>query len=488
MSLRIVTLCGLLWFLFISTSTGYAAPSGYDVVTLNNGDIHNGTVAQPRFTLKTDYGLVSIPYARMSSLVLGGGERPDRITTHFGDRFSGELQERELTVLRVLDPTLPVAIEDISDIQFAHRTLRPKIHKSPDIVITQSGDNFSARVVSEALMMSSQSGVKMLSPSDIQLLDVASLNDGEDYLAQITANDGAIFQGKLALPSVTVETRFGNQLDIPLTHLSRVALRVNHSGKRSLFLSTLRLNPADLIQDRMRDGSMGPQLIALGGGSFSRGDLQGDGDGDEQPPVKVQLAPFAMGIYEVTFDEYDLFCEDTGYRKPDDQDWGRGSRPVVNVSWEDAKAYIEWLSRRTEQRYRLPTDAEWEYAARAGTSSRYWWGNEPALYRANCAECGSLWDGEKSAPVGRFLPNPFGLHDTAGNVFEWVEDCWVDNFFEVSADGKPPQQVECGKRVIRGGAWSFPMKEVRSANRWRDFPSRTSDDTGFRVVRELNTN
>jgi formylglycine-generating enzyme required for sulfatase activity len=231
---------------------------------------------------------------------------------------------------------------------------------------------------------------------------------------------------------------------------------------------------------------MGPRLIALGGGAFSRGDLQGDGDGDEQPPVKVQLAPFAIGIYEVTFDEYDQFCEDTGYPKPDDQAWGRGSRPVVNVSWEDAKAYLEWLSRRTEQRYRLPTDAEWEYAARAGTSSRYWWGNEPAPYRANCAECSSLWDGEKSAPVGRFLPNPFGLHDTAGNVFEWVEDCWVDNFSELSLDGKVPDQTACGKRVIRGGAWSFPVKEVRSANRWRDFPSRSSDDTGFRVVRELD--
>jgi formylglycine-generating enzyme required for sulfatase activity len=284
---------------------------------------------------------------------------------------------------------------------------------------------------------------------------------------------------------VIVETRFGNRLEIPFTHLSRLALRVNHSGKRSRFLSVLRVNPADLIQDSMRDGSPGPQMIAVGGGSFSRGDLQGDGDDDEKPPVRIRLAPYAIGIYEVTFREYDQFCDDTGRRKPDDQQWGRGSRPVVNVSWEDARAYTEWLSRRTGQPYRLPTDAEWEYAARAGTGSRYWWGNEAEPHRANCAECNSLWDGEKSAPIGRFPANPFGLHDTAGNVFEWVEDCWVDNFAEVSEDGKPPQQEECGKRVIRGGAWSFPFKEIRSANRWRDFPSRSSDDTGFRVVREL---
>jgi formylglycine-generating enzyme required for sulfatase activity len=196
----------------------------------------------------------------------------------------------------------------------------------------------------------------------------------------------------------------------------------------------------------------------------------------------VQLQPFAIGVHEVTFDEYDRFCADTGHRKPDDQGWGRGGQPVVNVSWEDANAYAAWLSRRTEQRYRLPSDVEWEYAARAGSVSRFWWGDDPQPYRANCADCGSLWDGEQSAPVGRFPPNPFGLHDTAGNVFEWVADCWQESFVAVSAaagDGV------CGKRVIRGGAWSFPAREIRSANRWRDFPTRRSDDTGFRLVREL---
>ncbi len=486
MSLRKISLGSLLLISLIAPSAIQAVTTGYDVVTLNNGDIHNGTVAQPRFTLQTAYGLVSIPYARMARLELASEDKPDRIITHFGDRFSGKLQERELTVLRVLDPTLPVAVEDISQILFAHRTLRPKVHRSPDIVITQSGDNFSARVITEALMMNGQAGLMVTNPSDLQLLDVVSLDEGEDYRAQMTTTSGEIIQGKFALPSVKVETRFGTQLDIPFTHLSRLALRVNHSGKRTRFLSSLRVNPADLIQDSMRDGSLGPQMIALGGGSFIRGDLQGDGDGDEQPAVKIQLQPFAIGIYEVTFNEYDRFCDETRRHKPDDQGWGRGSRPVVNVSWEDAKAYVEWLSRRTEQHYRLPTDAEWEYAARAGTSSRYWWGNDPEPYRANCAECNSLWDGEKSAPVGRFPPNHLGLHDTAGNVFEWVEDCWVDNFSERSLDGKVPHQDACGKRVIRGGAWSFPIKEVRSANRWRDFPTRSSDDTGFRLVRELD--
>lgn len=463
-----------------------AATNGFDVVTLKNGDIYNGTVAQSHFTLVTRYGEVPVPYGQMVRLILGREGQPDRILTRRGDHFSGRLKERELTVLRVLDPTLPVAVEDVSGIRFVRRNIRPRIHKTPDAVITQSGDRFAARVITEALMMTGRNGLKVTNASGIHLLDVVSLNDGEDYLAQITANDGAILQGKFALEQVTVVTSFGTTLTIPFTQLSQLALRVNHSGKQPAFRFLQRLNPADLIQDRMRDGTLGPQMLALRGGAYLRGDLQGDGDGDEQPPAEVRVQPFAIAVYEATFDEYDLFCDDTGRGKPDDEGWGRGSRPVVNVSWEDANSYAEWLSQRTEQRYRLPTDAEWEYAARGGTSSRFWWGDEAQTNRANCADCGSLWESEKSAPVGRFPPNPFGLHDTAGNVFEWVADCWQDSYGPSPSSDGGGSEGGCGKRVIRGGAWSFPVKEVRSANRWRDFPTRRSDDTGFRLARELS--
>ena len=192
-----------------------------------------------------------------------------------------------------------------------------------------------------------------------------------------------------------------------------------------------------------------------------------------------------MGLYEVSFEEYDLFCAATGRTRPDDSDWGRGRRPVVNVSWKDAVAYAEWLSGRTGRRYRLPTDAEWEYAARAGSATRFWWGDELQAGRANCEGCGTPWDGEKSAPVGMFEPNSFGLHDTAGNVFEWVADCWLGSFADAPEDGSAVEKPDCVSRVIRGGAWSFPVHEIRSANRWRDFSTRRSDDTGFRLVREL---
>jgi formylglycine-generating enzyme required for sulfatase activity len=126
----------------------------------------------------------------------------------------------------------------------------------------------------------------------------------------------------------------------------------------------------------------------------------------------------------VTFEEYAKFATAVGRKLPEGEGWGTGNRPVINVSWKDAVAYAEWLSEQTGKRYRLPSEAEWEYAAGAGTETKYWWGNEVGINRANCDGCGSQWDNKQTAPVGSFDANPLGLYDTAGKVFEWVQDCW----------------------------------------------------------------
>jgi formylglycine-generating enzyme required for sulfatase activity len=476
----------LLVFFTAFFSTNLLAANGqFDVVTMSNGDTHNGTVAQERFNLKTPYGVVSVPYVRMASLRLGHGVAPDRLTTVGGDQFSGTLMDRELLMLRTLDPALSLQSDEIREIIFASRSHYP-LKGTPDLVIAENGDIFAVSVLTSDFLVMGKSGVEIINRSAINYLDVAPQPDAKPSLIQVTKNSGKVSQGRLSTQTLRVSTGFNATLEIDFSQISAVALRVNHSGRHSGYLFRQRFNPHDLIIDSMRDGQNGPAMLALRGGMTTRGDIQGGGDGDEQPPKTVILKPFAIGIHEVTFQEYDLFCEATGRSKPNDQGWGRGLRPVVNVSWEDAVAYSEWLSQRTEKRYRLPTDAEWEYAARGGTDTRFWWGNELQPSLANCEGCGSLWDGEKSAPVGRFLPNPFGLHDTAGNVFEWAADCWNDSYAEAPEDGSALVTVGCGKRVIRGGAWSFPEHEIRSANRWRDFPTRSSDDTGFRVVRELN--
>ncbi len=165
--------------------------------------------------------------------------------------------------------------------------------------------------------------------------------------------------------------------------------------------------------------------------------------------------------------------------------WGRDTRPVINVSWTDAREYAAWLSRKTGKQYRLPSEAEWEYAARAGSTTAYSWG--PAIGRgnANCNGCGSQWDDKQTAPVGRFAANRFGLHDMHGNVWEWVEDCRHETYAGAPRDGAAwTTSGDCSFRYVRGGAWLSNPRFARSANRLSLSSGNLSrgSDTGFRVA------
>jgi formylglycine-generating enzyme required for sulfatase activity len=214
-----------------------------------------------------------------------------------------------------------------------------------------------------------------------------------------------------------------------------------------------------------------------------------DGEADEAPRHAVRLvAPFAIGRYEVTFEEYAVYAAHTGAALPTDEGWGRGRRPVINVSWDDARNYARWLSAMTGKSYRLPTEAEWEYAARAGTTTRYWWGDDIGENMANCYGCGSPWDGERTAPVGSFAPNPWGLHDTLGNVWEWTADCWHPSYEGAPTIGVAWQASEggnCSQRVVRGGAWFNAPWNLRSALRFGADDVYAFAFLGFRLVQDL---
>ena len=241
------------------------------------------------------------------------------------------------------------------------------------------------------------------------------------------------------------------------------------------------------FRDRLRDGGEGPEMVVLPTGSFRMGDLSGRGDADEKPVRTVTISrPIAMGKYEVTFEDYDRFALATGAKKPDAKGWGRGNRPVINVSWHDARDYAVWLSEQTGKRYRLPSEAEWEYATRAGTTMEYSWGNTAGSGNANCDGCGSRWDNDGTAPVGSFGASDFGLHDMHGNVWEWVEDCWHGSY-----QGAPPDGTawttggDCAKRGLRGGSWVDSPPRLRAAFRLRCTPTDRYSDTGFRLVQDL---
>ena len=256
------------------------------------------------------------------------------------------------------------------------------------------------------------------------------------------------------------------------------------------------LQPGNTFSDSLRSGGRGPEMVVIPAGSFQMGCVSGLDCGDgEQPVHGVTISqPFAVSKYEITFEDFDLFA---GENLADDGGWGRGRRPVINVSWNDAKEYVAWLSSQTGQPYRLLTEAEWEYAARAGSKTKYYFGNdESQLCRFGNFVDRSLGNedapcsdgfGMQTAMVGRFESNSFGLHDMHGNASEWVEDCWNDSYTGAPSDGSAWLTGDCGRRVMRGGSWNFLPSDLRSAHRNRLFPNLgILHFYGFRVARTLD--
>ncbi|PUA30311.1 MAG: hypothetical protein B0W54_07335 [Cellvibrio sp. 79] len=222
-----------------------------------------------------------------------------------------------------------------------------------------------------------------------------------------------------------------------------------------------------------------PELVLIKAGTFLMGNPNIQGT-----QVTIER-DFYISRYEITFNEYDFFAIETNRSLPDDSGWGRGERPVINISWDDANAYINWLNKTTGKIYRLPSAAEWEYAARGNTTSSYWWGNnaEDAHDRTNCRfGCKSWWDSffdNKTQVVGAFPPNDFGLHDTAGNVAEWTIDC---------ADTPNPSanpQTACLKRAVRGGAFTSKVENIATYSQIGFTATKSRKNIGFRVLQEI---
>ena len=254
-----------------------------------------------------------------------------------------------------------------------------------------------------------------------------------------------------------------------------------------------------VIRDFLGSGGRGPEMVVIPAGRFRMGCLSNDDAcyGDEMPVHDVTIpVPFALSAHEVTFEDYDRF---THPNEADDAGWGRGARPVINVSWDEAKDYVEWLSSETGATYRLPSEAEWEYAARAGSATKYHfgsdssrlcrWGNGADLTAkeeysdwtvANCRD-GHI----RTAPTGSFEANGFGLHDMHGNVWEWVEDCWNGSYAGAPSDGVAWVSGDCAKRVLRGGSWNLNPRFLRAAYRLRSTTGIRLNDFGFRVSRTL---
>lgn len=246
--------------------------------------------------------------------------------------------------------------------------------------------------------------------------------------------------------------------------------------------------------DVFRDCAECPEMVVVPAGNFMMGSPPGEEgrDADEGPQRRVTIArPFAVGRFEVTFAEWNACVTGGGCggHKPSDGGWGRGRRPVIDVSWDDAKAYVAWLGRETGQPYRLLSEAEWEYVARAGTTTPFWPGTTISTDQANYdgnSVYGSGRKGEyreRTVEVGTLPANPWGLHEVHGNVWEWVEDCYKETYEGVPADGRAWTSSSCPGRVLRSGSWGVVPWPLRAANRDRFPPKVRNSVIGFRVAR-----
>ncbi|TVR99469.1 MAG: formylglycine-generating enzyme family protein [Wenzhouxiangellaceae bacterium] len=237
-----------------------------------------------------------------------------------------------------------------------------------------------------------------------------------------------------------------------------------------------------------------PAMVTIPAGSFVMGSPteEPQRSWNEQPQRTVTVVAFALSQTAVTFAQWDACRLDGGCsHDPDDNDWGRGDRPVINVSWEDAQDYVAWLSDKTGLEYRLPSEAEWEYAARAGTTGRFSTGDCIGPTQANfqggapATDCPGGEFRRQTLPVASFSANDWGLHDMHGNVWEWVEDCWNWNYFGAPVDGSAWLEGDCANAVLRGGSWAMGGRSIRSASRGFDQKDVRTRFRGFRVARSV---
>jgi formylglycine-generating enzyme required for sulfatase activity len=233
-----------------------------------------------------------------------------------------------------------------------------------------------------------------------------------------------------------------------------------------------------VFRDTLKDGSLGPEMVQMPAGTFQMGSNEYDG---EKPVHTVTVKSFALGKYEVTFEEYDKFCEATKREKPSDSGWGRGKRPVINVSWDDAKAYTKWLSDQTGKDYRLPSEAQWEYACRAGSTGKYSFGDD-VNQLGNYGWYGGN-SGSQTHPVGEKQANKFGLYDMHGNVWEWLEDKYHDSYSGAPSDGSAWMSGDSNYRLLRGGSWFSNDGYLRCAYRNGDDTTNRYNYRGFRFSR-----
>jgi len=482
MKKAMITISVLLVSILVMANTGAK-------IEMRNGDVIECEISMESISFITDYGELKIPVSFVREIVFPApGNRVTTLNTVFpNETFGGFLLDEYISVSLLGNP-MRLHKDAISEITAYNED--KAINQELVQVHLKTGDQFYGEMLSTGVKIQTSYGEFNISTEDIEGMEF----EGEgNILTKIRLKNSSEIRGTIKDDFIVFKLLSGSELSVS-------------PGKIRSILFLKRTESGVVEVPHSNNLKSAGNMVLVERGSFTMGDTWGGGDSDERPTHKVTFTyNFYIGKYETTFDEYDAFCEDTGKSSADDENWGRGNRPVINVSWNDAIAYCNWLSDKEKLPkaydskgnlldkngsittdpskvvgYRLPTEAEWEYAARGG---KY---NSPYKYSGSDNVGDVAWydsnSGSKSQEVGKKTPNELGIYDMSGNVWEWCSD-WYGNYS--SSPQTNPYNNSGSYRVLRGGSWRDVATITRVANRNYYSPTGTGDGLGFRIARTV---
>ena len=463
-----------------------------DILLLKNGDKLTGTVLNENFSIRTSYAHIVVESKYIAGINLeGGANNIESIITVNNNRFSGLIDDAFISFKLTSGLQLEIGREHLLKIIFRQRPQETAGMKWRQFIQLKDGDYFHGQILTKDKTIST-TYAKI--PLDFETIESITLAGDANQLTIVKMTNGDTVQGTLEMENIEIELDVGSVIEVHQDRIDRIFFKEGYVPDSISFIVT----SIEAVKGN---------LVLVEKGSFTIGDTWGDGFIDEKPTREITLTyNFYIGKYEVTFDEYDAFCEATSRSKPDDEDWGRGSRPVINVSWNDAIAYCNWLSeteglpKAYDSRgnlldkdgsittdpskvvgYRLPTEAEWEYAARGGNKSKGY--KYSGSDNANDVAWYDSYSGSSTQEVGKKAPNELGIHDMSGNVWEWCSDRRDGRYYIKSPATNPYNYMPSTSRVFRGGGWKSREPNVRVANRDGGGPSQTDYFLGFRIAK-----
>jgi len=474
----------------IETVLDTTRPKDVDILLLRNGDKLTGTVMNESFSIRTSYAHIVIESKYIAGINLeGGANNIESIITVNNNRFSGFIDDAFVSFKLTGGPQLEIRREKVLKIVFRQRAQETTGMKWRQSMVLKNGDYFHGQILTQNIIIST-TYAKI--PLDFATTESITLIGDSNPLTIVKMTNGDSVQGILETEDIQIELDVGSVIEVYQDRIDRIFFKEGYVPDGI---------PSIVTSSSVAKGN----FILVEKGSFTMGDT--DGASDEKPTHKVTFTyNFYIGKYEVTFDEYDAFCSATGKSKPNDQGWGRGSRPVINVTWWDAIDYCNWLSEKEKLPkaydsngnlldkdgrvttditkvlgYRLPTEAEWEFAARGGNKSRGY------QYAGSSTVGDVAWydsnSGGKTQEVGKKAPNELGIYDMSGNVWEWCSD-WYGNYSS-SAQTNPYNSTAGSYRVYRGGSWRNFATSTRVAFRGGDSPTAANYRLGFRIARTV---